>query len=218
MSVGARHAGDGPGIFVKICGIRDRAHAEAAVDAGADALGFVFAESPRNISPGEASVVTQGLPRGLKRVAVMWHPSNDEWQEVLETFHPDALQTDIEDFDALHVPDTIARWPVIRQFPQLGPDTMTVPDTVMVSGPFVYEGAESGAGETVDWSRAAEIAGHGSMILAGGLTPANVGEAIARVRPWGVDVSSGVELERGVKDSELIRQFIGAVRAAEKEL
>jgi phosphoribosylanthranilate isomerase len=83
---------------------------------------------------------------------------------------------------------------------------------------FVYEGAESGAGETVDWSRAAGIAERGSMILAGGLTPGNVAEAITRVRPWGVDVSSGVESERGVKDSELIRQFIGAVRAAEKEL
>ena len=203
-------------VFVKICGIRDLAHAETAVEAGADALGFVFAESPRKISPGEASVVTQRLPRGVKRVAVMWHPSNDEWREVLETFHPDSMQTDTEDFDALHVPDTIARWPVIRQ---LGPDTGAGYEyPAPVSGPFVYEGADSGTGETVDWSRAAAIAERGRMILAGGLTPANVAEAIARVRPWGVDVSSGVELERGVKDSELIRQFIGAVRAAEKEL
>jgi phosphoribosylanthranilate isomerase len=215
MSVEARHAGDGPGIFVKICGIRDVAHAEAAVEAGADALGFVFAESPRNITPGEAAVITQHLPRGVKRVAVMWHPSNEDWQAVLETFHPDALQTDVEDFKALRVPDTIACWPVIRQ---MGPDTMAVPDTAMVSGPFVYEGADSGMGETVDWSRAAAVAERGSMILAGGLTPGNVAEAIARVQPWGVDVSSGVESERGVKDTELIRQFIGAVRAAEKEL
>lgn len=195
-------------VFVKICGIRDLAHAEAAVEAGADALGFVFAESPRNISPGEASAITQHLPRGVKRVAVMWHPSNEDWQAVLETFHPDALQTDIEDFDALHVPENIAPWPVVRE----SGDADDLPDM------FVYEGADSGTGETVDWSRAAEVAERGSMILAGGLTPGNVAEAIARVQPWGVDVSSGVESERGVKDTKLIRQFIGAVRAAEKEL
>ncbi len=195
-------------IFVKICGIRDLLHAEAAVEAGADALGFVFAESPRNITPGEASVIAQDLPRGVKRVAVMWHPSNEDWQAVLDNFHPDALQTDIEDFDALHVSENIACWPVVRESAAL-PD---LPDL------FVYEGASSGIGETVDWSRAAEVAKQGNMILAGGLTPENVAGAIARVRPWGVDVSSGVESEHGVKDTGLIRQFISAVRAVEQKL
>ena len=80
---------------------------------------------------------------------------------------------------------------------------------------FVYEGADSGTGQTVDWSRAAEVAASGRMILAGGLTPGNVGAAIAAVRPWGVDVSSGVESAPGKKDENLIREFIGAVRAAE---
>ena len=102
---------------------------------------------------------------------------------MLETFHPDALQTDIEDFDALHVPDTIARWPVVRE----SGDTEKLPDM------FVYEGAESGAGETVDWSRAAAIAERGSMILAGGLTPRNVAEAIARGRPLIAGFESPVE-------------------------
>jgi len=203
-------------VFVKICGIRDLAHAQAAVEAGADALGFVFAKSVRCVTPGEACAATEGLPRGVKRVAVMQHPSKEEWQAVLDAFHPDALQTDVEDFASLDIPDSIARWPVVRQ---LGPDTgagyggrIPGPDT------FVYEGPVSGSGEIVDWSRAADAAKHGSMILAGGLDPDNVGNAIRQVRPWGVDVSSGVESQRGIKDAGLIRQFIGAVRAAEKEL
>ncbi len=195
-------------MFVKICGIRDLAHAEAAVDAGADALGFVFAESPRRVTPGEASAATEGLPRGVKRVAVMRHPSNDDWQRVLDVFHPDALQTDIEDFDSLDVPDTVARWPVVRE----AADVDEMPQL------FLYEGAASGAGRTVDWSRAADVARQGSMILAGGLAPDNVIMAINRVRPWGVDVSSGVESEPGVKDVAKIRDFISAVRAAEKEV
>ena len=195
-------------IFVKICGIRDLAHAEVAVDAGADALGFVFAESPRRVTPGEANAATDGLPRGVKRVAVMRHPSKEEWQEVLETFHPDALQTDIEDFESLDIPDSVFRWPVVRE-----PGNIEdLPEM------FVYEGAESGTGETVDWSRAASVAEQGRMILAGGLAPDNIGTAIRKVRPWGVDVSSGVESEPGVKDAGKIREFIGAVGAAENDV
>lgn len=194
-------------LFVKICGIRDLAHAEVAAEAGADALGFVFAASPRRVTPGEANAATEGLPRGVKRVAVMRHPTNDEWQRILDVFHPDALQTDIEDFASLDVPDSVARWPVVRE------DT----DIDELPQLFLYEGAASGAGRTVDWSKAANVAKQGSMILAGGLAPDNVITAINRVRPWGVDVSSGVESEPGVKDAGKIREFISAVRATEKE-
>jgi phosphoribosylanthranilate isomerase len=85
-----------------------------------------------------------------------------------------------------------------------------------VSGTFLYEGAKSGQGETVDWSRAAEIARQGNMILAGGLAAHNVAEAIATVRPFGVDVSSAVESAPGEKDSLLIEEFVTAARAAER--
>ena len=88
----------------------------------------------------------------------------------------------------------------------------------MSGTPFLYEGAKSGQGEAVDWSRAAEIARRGDMILAGGLGPDNVSAAIAIVRPFGVDVSSAVESAPGVKDPELIEAFIQAARAAEKDL
>jgi phosphoribosylanthranilate isomerase len=82
-------------------------------------------------------------------------------------------------------------------------------------GVFVYEGANSGRGETVDWSRAAVIARRGRMILAGGLSAGNIAAAISAVDPWGVDVSSAVESSPGKKDPDLIRQFLQAVHAAE---
>ena len=197
-------------IFVKICGIRDAAVAAAAVRAGADALGFVFADSVRQVTVAEAKAAAAGIPAGVKRVAVMRHPSYAECQAVLDGFEPDILQTDIEDFDGLDVPDQVVRWPVVRQ--GSGAADRPLPDT------FVYEGLDSGTGRTIDWSQANVAARQGRMVLAGGLAPGNVGTAIAAVRPWGVDVSSGVESVPGRKDAGLIQDFVGAVRAAEKEV
>ena len=194
-------------VFVKICGLRDAECVAAAVDAGADAIGFVFADSVRKISASAAHDLSRAIPAGVQRVAVMRHPSNDAWQSVCETFAPDVLQTDLEDFEELEVPSHISTWPVIREGSEAANDAL--PEV------FVYEGLASGAGETVDWSRAAAIAERGRMILAGGLNAENVATAIRTTRAWGVDVSSGVEVARGQKDVELIRQFIGAVRAAE---
>ncbi len=195
-------------VFVKICGLSDQQHVQAAVAAGADALGFVFAESVRKVTPGQARTITADVPQHIKRVAVMLHPANDEWLEVLKIFEPDVLQTDSVDFDSLDVPYSVERWPVFRE-------GGARPD---VDGTFVFEGPKSGQGETVDWSAAAGLAANGDMILAGGLDVGNVAEAIATVRPWGVDVSSGVESSPGKKDLTLINQFISAVRAAEKIL
>ena len=195
-------------VFVKICGLSDQQHVDSAVAAGANALGFVFAESVRKVTPGQARSISANVPQHVKRVAVMLHPANDEWLEVLKIFEPDVLQADSDDFDSLDVPYSVERWPVYREG---GPR----PDS---DGTFVFEGPKSGQGETVDWSAAAGLAANGDMILAGGLDVGNVGQAIATVRPWGVDVSSGVESSPGKKDSALISQFISAVRAAEKHL
>ncbi len=196
-------------VFVKICGLRDADCIAAAVDAGADAIGFVFADSVREISASDARDLSKGIPTSVQRVAVMRHPSNDEWQIVQETFAPDVLQTDIEDLEQLNVAPHVLTWPVIREGSDAANDTL--PEV------FVYEGMASGAGETVEWSRAASIADRGRMILAGGLDADNVGAAIRTSRAWGVDVSSGVESSHGKKDVELIRSFIGAVRAAEND-
>lgn len=191
---------------MKICGLTSEAHVRTAVEAGADAIGFVFAESVRRVDPAHAARISSDVPGNVKRVAVMLHPSNDEWQEVLRQLKPNVLQTDAEDFADLDVPPDVTRWPVCREG-----DRVTVPL-------FVYEGAKSGQGETVDWSRAAVLAKNGRMILAGGLNIENVAEAISTVRPFGVDVSSGVESAPGQKDSETIREFIKAAKAAGNNL
>lgn len=196
-------------MLVKICGLRAEEHVQAAVDAGADAVGFVFADSVRRIDPGHAAAVTSKLPGTVKKVAVMLHPTNEAWQQVLRGFGPDVLQTDAGDFATLDVPFDVECWPVHREGEMLSD---------IVSDTFVYEGPKSGQGETVDWTRAAEVAAKGNMILAGGLSAANVSAAVATVRPYGVDVSSAVESAPGEKDVELIREFIRAARAAEKEL
>ena len=194
--------------FVKICGLRDAGDVRAAAEAGANAVGFVFAESVRRVSPAQAKEAVQDLSPAVRKVAVMRHPTNEECRAVLEDFEPDVVQTDAEDFATLEIPAHIECWPVIRE----GQETIEAPDV------YLYEGKHSGSGETVDWTRAAEVARHGRMMLAGGLAEDNVRTAIQTVRPWGVDVSSGVESLPGNKDHELIRRFISAVRAAEKEV
>ncbi len=195
-------------MFVKVCGLSKKEHVDAAVEAGADAIGCVFARSVRRVDPNHAARITRNVPKSVKRVAVMLHPTNEQWQSVLLGFAPDILQTDAEDFLNLDVPEYVGRWPVYRE-------GGTEPPT---SGTYVYEGPKSGQGETVDWTRAAELARHGYMILAGGLSAANVGEAVTTVRPFGVDVSSAVESAPGEKDTTLINEFITAAKAAEKNL
>ena len=198
-------------VFVKVCGLRDAECVRAAAEAGADAVGFVFAESPRRVSPAEARDATKDLPEQVQRVAVMRHPSNDEWQAVVEGFGPDVLQTDAEDFATLEIAENVIRWPVLRQ--REGEAVEALPEV------FVYEGADSGTGKTIDWGLARNIATQGKMILAGGLNPDNVGQALLDLGgslPWGVDVATGVEVD-GRKNADRIKAFIAAVAAAEDE-
>ena len=195
-------------IVVKVCGFRSEEHVNAAIKAGADAVGFVFAKSVREVTAAKAQSISANLPSHVRRVAVMRHPSNDDWQEVLRVFSPDVLQTDAEDFASLKVPESVEQWPVYRE-------GGAEPNT---EGSYIFEGQESGQGASVDWSRAATFAKNGQMILAGGLSAHNVAEAIRTVRPFGVDVSSAVESAPGQKDSQMINEFVSAVRAAEKKL
>lgn len=192
-------------IFVKICGMTDEAAVRAAVDAGADAVGFVFfRKSPRNVLPAQAAALAAAVPDGIRRVAVTLHPDPALWTAVQETLRPDVLQTDLGDFATLDVDAGIEKWPVLRE----GSLPERIPDT------FVYESAKSGSGTTVDWDAAAGLAAGRRMILAGGLSVGNVAEAIRTVRPWGVDVSSAVEAARGVKDPAKIEAFVTAARTA----
>lgn len=198
-------------VFVKICGLSTPRAVAAAVECGADAVGFVFADSPRQVTPRRAAQLCRDVPPVVVRVAVMRHPAPAEWQAVADGFGPDWLQTDAADFAGLAVAENFGRLPVVRDTEALDPATLPADDLLL------FEAAASGQGMQADWQRAAALAARRKLVLAGGLTPDNVGEAIARVRPWGVDVSSGVESRRGVKDTGRIGAFIAAVREAERK-
>jgi len=196
-------------LWIKVCGLRTTAGVEAAAAAGADAVGFVFHEpSPRNLSLEAARELQRAVPPGMARVAVFLHPSQALVDAVLAAIGPDWLQTDVGDLAVLRLPDEINVLPVLRSGASL---EGTLPDRML------FESARSGAGELADWSSAAELARRTQVVLAGGLHAANVADAVRTVRPFGVDVSSGVESERGVKDVKLIRRFVRAARAAARE-
>lgn len=194
-------------LLVKICGVTTEEAINAAIAAGADALGFVFhGPSPRSIEPVRAAALAAALPPSILRVAVTLHPSQALVDRVLAEFEPDVWQSDADDFTGLVLPPTIVRWPVWRSG-----NTSSAPPPRLL-----FEAAVSGAGTKADWSAATALARRCGLILGGGLDAANVGAAIAAVRPYGVDVSSGVERAPGSKDPALIRAFIEAARAADR--
>jgi phosphoribosylanthranilate isomerase len=193
-------------LWIKICGLKSREAIEAAATAGADAVGFVFhAESPRNLSTAEARELQHAVPAGVERVAVFLHPTQSLLDSVIESIQPDRVQVDAGDLESLRLPMGQAVLPVLRSgahLPQVLPPRL------------LLEGAQSGAGENADWAHAALVARRTSVVLAGGLHAGNVAAAVRMVRPFGVDVSSGVESTRGVKDLSRIREFVEAARAA----
>jgi phosphoribosylanthranilate isomerase len=194
-------------MFVKICGMNSPEAVAAAVRAGADAIGFVFAPSPREVTPERAKELCAGLPGHVVRVAVMRHPEPARWRAALTVFAPDWLQTDAEDLAAITLPSGCTVLPVYRD--DNAPADSDLPDRLL------FEGTQSGTGRLADWDEARGLARVTEVILAGGLDADNVAGAVGFVRPWGVDVSSGVERERGVKDPAKIEEFVARVRALE---
>ena len=195
-------------LWLKICGMTDADAVAAALTAGADAIGFVFAPSARSIQPLQAARLAEPVRGKLLCVAVTQHPSAVLLAQILNEFAPDILQTDLEDLAAVKLDARCQTLPVLRAGRAL---------PGLLPARALYEGAKSGAGQTVDWNDAALLARRCELVLAGGLTPANVSQAIAAVRPYGVDVSSGVELAPGRKSAQKIVDFVRAARAAEVE-
>lgn len=196
-------------VKVKICGLTRREDVEAAIAYGADAVGFVFEpSSPRCLTSEQGLGLATGLPPFVTRVGVSGTTHRDVPYEAL-----DAVQAFT--FTMPHTPRTM-------QVYRLKPSA-TVAEVIAAIGPadaLVLDAFSSkglgGTGEKIDWGLAAEIVAESPkpVILAGGLTPDNVAEAIHRVHPYAVDVASGVEISPGVKDPERIRRFIQAAREA----
>jgi phosphoribosylanthranilate isomerase len=190
--------------FVKICGLTDPQAVSAALDAGADAIGFVFAPSVRRVSAGRARELARPARGRALCVAVTQHPDAAQVEAIFSEFGPDVLQTDAGDLDGLALPEGVVAWPVVR-----GDAAGRLPQ-----GRFLYEGPRSGTGQVADWGRARALATGRELVLAGGLNPDNVRDGITEVRPFGVDVSSGVEDRPGHKDPERILAFVERARAA----
>jgi phosphoribosylanthranilate isomerase len=201
---------------LKICGITRAVDARHAVDQGATALGFVFwAESPRCVTPAQAADLIADMPEGVAAVGVFVNEPLDTISRTVEEAGLTAVQ--------LHGDEPPAYAEVLSEtVPVLRSVTLATVDRVRASWPpdttLLLDAADperrGGTGVTVDWTRAWHVARLGPIVLAGGLTPLNVAEAIATVRPWGVDVSSGVETAPGVKDPEKVSRFLAIARHA----
>jgi phosphoribosylanthranilate isomerase len=241
--------------WVKICGMTNLEDALSAVDAGADAVGFVFYEkSPRHISVEAAREIVEKLPERVEKVGVFVGESAPAWVHVVlatgltAVQHYLPLEPDVRSHQAMVTEQDIFRRPPkfflalpIAFFLEAGapveelakdlahlrdevPGCTAVPDGVFDTFFFDSGGPQSpgGTGKTFDWITAAPIAdgmrrGGLKLVAAGGLTAQNVSEAMRVLKPWGVDVVSGVEARPGKKDPEKVRAFVKAVREADRK-
>lgn len=197
-------------MFVKLCGLRTEQDVATAVAAGADAVGFVFTESPRRIAPEAVRALLAGVPEGVLSVGVVHGVSAAEAGALARAAGVDALQ--------LHGDYPREAFTELMGL-RLLRATSLEPGTEVRTGAFgeewlLLDSPAAGSGERWDLGALSTSAPTGQWLLAGGLSPGNVAEAIAAANPWGVDVSSGVESSRGVKDHGLMREFVAAARSA----
>jgi len=216
--------------IVKICGLRTVEHALVALNAGADYLGMIFAPSRRQVGDVQAAAITEALraapigPSGRRPglVGVFVNETPGRMLSLHERLGLAAIQlSGEEDVDILDYLRDVHVLKAVRFNSTPNEDAwLTIdwpaPKLRLLADAHV-SGSYGGAGVLGDWKTAANLASTRPILLAGGLTPQNVAQAIREVRPWGVDVSSGVETD-GVKDSAKIRAFIAAVRAVDREL
>jgi phosphoribosylanthranilate isomerase len=216
--------------WIKICGITNLEDAKIAIDAGADALGFIFYEkSPRKIDPETAGRIAEDLPATIERFGVFVNQTEelicalaDQARLTAVQLHGDNEDPHVADLMAQRRPDLKIMVGISMLHPK--PESWAMmwrPD--LVHAFLVDSGSTSnygGTGKTFDWQASQPdvevIARLGRVVVAGGLNPANVPDAIRILRPWGVDVASGVEARPGKKDPEKVRDFVRAAREIEK--
>jgi phosphoribosylanthranilate isomerase len=204
--------------LVKICGLTHEADVELCLEAGADALGFVLAPSPRRVSLARARTLLARVPEGVARVAVLARATRRECEEAL-LLELDFLQAELAS-DWPRLPERVHALPVLRDGPGLVARAAACPRTPRVRGSLrgalVVDGpAGGGRGRPADPGRARELARVRALVLAGGLEPSNVAARIRAVRPLAVDVCSGVERRPGRKDPARVRAFLAAAHGTE---
>jgi phosphoribosylanthranilate isomerase len=201
-------------MFVKVCGITRLDDALHAIEHGATALGFVFwPRSPRFISAHHAAEIIGELPEDVTTVGVFVNESIDGIRSVATNTGIIAVQLHGDEPPAFAhaIGHPILRSAHVDNAADLS-EAWPEPTTLLVDAADPIR--RGGTGQTVDWSRAAALARERPIVLAGGLTPDNVADAVAAVRPYGVDVSSGVEAAPGVKDHKKVAQFLANARQA----
>lgn len=203
-------------VTVKICGITSEADALAAVEAGADAIGLMFYEgSPRHVTLEQAKAISAALPQHVMRVGVFVNAEEAFVHQALTECMLNILQ-----FHGDETPEECSRYPVmtLKAFRVQGDETLAQLEAYPSAGYLLdayVKDALGGTGATFNWDLAVRAQEFGKPIfLAGGLTPENVVEAVRKVQPFGVDVSSGVESEPGRKDAEQMRTFVAAAKGA----
>jgi phosphoribosylanthranilate isomerase len=198
---------------VKVCGITNLEDAWVATEAGADALGFVFVpNTPRYIEPDHANTIMRQIPPLVTTIGLFVDVDGAHIQNVATNCRLDAIQLHgNEPPEFCHSLDLR----VIKAFRVKGNETLDILPKFQVDAYLLdayVKGKLGGTGETFDWNLACHAKRYGQIILAGGLNPSNVSTAISQVKPYAVDVSSGVEVEPGRKDPEKVRDFIRTVR------
>jgi phosphoribosylanthranilate isomerase len=212
-------------IWIKICGTTNREDALTAVEAGANALGFVFYEkSPRKIDPETAREVVEQLPREIEKVGVFVNQPVEKILNIVMQAGLTAVQLHGVDFRRPEFMRSLKDGRELKIFLVLQPDEISRFEAEGyengdIGAVFVDSGTSQlpgGTGKTFDWRAATAgveaIKRNSNLVVAGGLDPSNVAEAIRILKPWGVDVASGVEAKPGKKDPDKVRAFIEAVR------
>lgn len=202
-------------MFVKICGITNEDDALVSVAMGADAIGFVMAPSSRQIAPVRAGDIAKRIPTSVLTVGVFRNESRDQVVRIVNRQGLGAAQLHGWESaeDTMWIAERVPR--VIKAF-EAGSDEARRANE-WGTNPILIDAVTPGSGETWDWSLASETPDGLSVLIAGGLRPSNVAQAVEQVKPWGVDVSSGVERSPGHKDALAVRDFVANARAAAAE-
>ena len=198
-------------IRIKICGICDLEGASAAVEAGADLIGFHFCSSDRHVTPEEALAILDELSVRPKVVGVFIDQPAEEVRQIAEYLDLDLLQLHGSEPAGFDASRPVMK--VLKVKDGVLPDAEQWPDPIMLDSWSADQ--RGGTGRTWDWDLARPLLAARQVFVAGGLEPGNVGKVVSGFKPYGVDVSSGVEARVRVKDPEKVRAFIRAVRLAE---